>query len=182
MKECNDRKLNVVTRSMELLGGRVGVISPGVSVDSSDSDRLLRDTITDNKSHAQMMEHLRHPAMPTQHSLRLLRSCVLPQVSYVMRTTPADVSRATLVAFDRDVIKTAMAKLGIDDDELPQPSVLSAPYRAGGIALRQQSTIADIAFFLRGSSTAIHQHYHRSSHPLSCGPHRHSSVRARKSS
>ena len=50
-------------------------------------------------------------------------------------------------AFDRDVIKTAMAKLGIDDDELPQPSVLSAPYRAGGIALRQQSTIADIAFF-----------------------------------
>ena len=90
---------------MELLGGRVGLHDP-----RADAERLLHEAVVDNAAHAQMMQHIGHARMPTQHALCLLRSCVAPQVGYVKRVTSPDVSPNMLAAFGRTVVAQARAE------------------------------------------------------------------------
>ena len=69
---------------------------------------------------------LRHPAMPMQDAFLLLRSCALPSLSFLTRTTPPELLRESARRFDRLVRDTFLHIMQLDPERIAQSGVASA--------------------------------------------------------
>jgi len=105
---------------------------------------------------------LRHPAMPVQAAFLLLRSCALPSLSFLTRTTPPELLRDSAQRFDKLVRDTFLHIMQLDVVRIDKSQVatadelrtmLSLPLKLGGMGLRPAERVAPSAYF--ASAAAI---------------------------
>ena len=146
---CNTRQL-AHSASLESLGVMLG----------SDSDIRAHC----DKQVAEMEQRfrlLRHPAMPVQAAFLLLRSCALPSLSFLTRTTPPELLRESAQRFDGLVRETFLHIMQLDPQRITKSKVataeelfamLSLPLKLGGMGLRAAESISPSAYFSSAAS------------------------------
>ena len=101
------------------------------------------------ETHEALFEALRHPSMPVQVSMLLLRHCAHPRMNYVCRSMPPSITAEACRRFDQMVLETAVAKLQLGPIlslPLEAQKQLQLPLRLGGFGLRSTEATAPAAF------------------------------------
>ena len=140
-KLCGEHRVQLaVGTSMELLGSRVGLLS--------DADATLFVEWVEQSSH-RFIQAMRHPHMPLQFALCLLRVSFIPRLHYQLRTLPPSVTRRGAERIDAIVMSTLLQLLEINDNELAPATrrLIALPTRMGGLGIRSQRLVSDAAFY-----------------------------------
>jgi len=104
---------------------------------------------------------LRHPAMPVQVAFLLLRSCALPSLAFLTRTTPPELLQPSARRFDELVQSTFFRIMGLSPVRIAKAGIVSAeqlqtmislPLRRGGMGLRPAERICASAYFASAAS------------------------------
>src|SRR5690242_794749 len=99
-------------------------------------------------THNQLFSALRHPQMPTQHALLILRQSALPRLNFLLRTLPPSLTTNACQLFDQLVLGTATHILGLSPDLLTQEALalLRLPLKCGGFGFRSMVSVAPAAY------------------------------------
>eukprot|EP00455_Lapot_gusevi_P003283 TRINITY_DN1134_c0_g1_i5.p1 TRINITY_DN1134_c0_g1~~TRINITY_DN1134_c0_g1_i5.p1 ORF type:complete len:270 (-),score=35.34 TRINITY_DN1134_c0_g1_i5:1216-1923(-) len=141
------RGIQVSRGMMEVLGAVVGL----------DTDRMIawaKNTVN-SEAHNRLFASLMHDAMPCQISLRLLRTCALPRLNFLMRVLPPLVLAGALRQFDEKVFRVLTTKIGLPHDlsNFHKWNIYS-PIKKGGLGLRSMFFVAPAAFLASIASAA----------------------------
>jgi hypothetical protein len=95
---------------------------------------------------------LRHKRMPVQYSMLLLRYCMVPKFSYLIRTLPPSIIDSLCTRFDDLIIKTAFTILHLHSVDAPDVThelmrkQISLPCKLSGFGLTSSKLIARFAY------------------------------------
>jgi hypothetical protein len=145
VKLAAERKLKVVSGSMEVLGAPVG------------SDVKFTDSWLDKhvKSHDRFFQLLQRPDLSVQVAYLLLRLSAIPGFGFLTRVIRPRLLAPHAEQFDKMVFGAATTKFGISppiSDSVLQ--LLSLPIRLGGMGLRAMRTVSPIAYWCAVASAA----------------------------
>jgi len=149
IEQCTTRQL-AHSNSLESLGVMLG--------NDSDVQAHCEERID---ALEQCFKTLRHPSMPVQVAFLLLRSCALPSLSFLTRTTPPELLLPSAQRFDELVRSTFFHIMGLLPDRIAKSRIVSAeqlqtmislPLKRGGMGLRPAERISASAYFASAAS------------------------------
>ena len=120
------------------------------------------------QSHRRMFSLLLDRGMPTQIGMYLLRLCMVPRLSYLIRVMPYEVMMDATLTFDQQVIETACRLGNIEEDEITEKikEQLQLPVARGGFGLLSTSQLSLPAHFCSLLHVLRDLHSHFPSSPL----------------
>ena len=136
-----DLQFRLVNKAAIVLGAPVGVD------DSSINDLLVKDT---HNYHERFFNTLLSPLLHHQEVFLLLRYCMLPKLTHLMRTVRPHWLHTTTQQFDQLIINIINQRLSIPNSStpnLPYQTILSLPIRLGGFGLRSTTTTSPFAYW-----------------------------------
>ena len=141
-----DKGVSIVTGAVRVLGAAIGP-------DPAARQELLLELSSQQRALLEACK--RHDLLSNQAALALIRCCLAPSLSYLLRVTPP--SRMKPLARQHDeLVRGAVARrLGIIS-ELPEDAVtqLHLPVREGGLGIPSAEAISRFAWFSSVASSA----------------------------
>ena len=138
LAQLSSREIAVNTAGRKILGAPFGP--------DDQSIKEVAESIV--RSHDTMFSLLSHPNMDPKVAYMILRMCMAPRLSYLMRTTPHHLLTAALSHFD-----TRMEETFLHITQIPRTSIgvsalrrISLPLRQSGFGIRPSSTTAPLAY------------------------------------
>src|ERR1044071_730006 len=108
-----------------------------------------------SESHKTLFECLVNPLLPSHHAFVLLRSSVLPRLSYLSRVVPPEVLLPAAEWFDSSVRSTFSKRLRDPPLSADMSLRISLPIRFGGFGLRPVVRVSPIAYACSLASAAF---------------------------
>jgi hypothetical protein len=132
-----DLQFRVIDKASIVLGAPVGIDEASIH------KLIIKET---NNCHEQFFKTLLSPLFYHQEVFLLLRYCILPKITHLMRTVRPQWLHTTAQQFDHLVLDTIMNRLSITSD-LPYQTLVTLPIRLGGLGFRTTSTISPLAYW-----------------------------------
>jgi Reverse transcriptase (RNA-dependent DNA polymerase) len=93
-----------------------------------------------------LFEQLKHPALPPQEAMLIMRNCTVPIPVYLSRVLPPAVLSDAAQAFDRDLLDAAQTKLELPQLTSSQTQQLNHKLIHAGFGLTSTAAISPIAY------------------------------------
>jgi hypothetical protein len=130
------------------------VLGARIACSEADEGLIDEECLAEARGHSVMFERLSHKLMQDecQTGLLLLRSCALPRMDYVVRTTAPQLLHRASAVFDADALRCFGALTGIDTVRLTpsQQLQLTLPLNCGGMGLRPLTRTTHAAYLAAG--------------------------------
>ena len=130
----------------------VGVVGAVVGRDDAAIRAGICEVLAGAGNHNAFLRRLQLDDMPLHSALMLLRVCLVPAMNYYLRCIAPACIENEAQCFDRRVLKAAMDKLGVDDNEVggekeeSVTALLQRKLRDGGAALVPAARTSPAAF------------------------------------
>ena len=125
---------------------RRGALLAGIPVGAEDAIRRLCAEAAEKNN--DFFDALRHPALPAQSAMLMLRQSGVPRLVHLLRTVSLDIITPIAHLHDQSVLYTALSILGLDPTHLNPMAIqqIMLPVRLGGLGLRSQVMTAPLAY------------------------------------
>lgn len=103
-----------------------------------------------------LLRKLQDPLIPAQIALLLLRQCVLPKLTFLMRVLPPQLILGPATKFDGEVLRLICKRLGLQEENLSEDTrtMIRLPIRMGGLGYRKMADLPTIAFWASSAAAA----------------------------
>src|ERR1700733_663204 len=115
---------------------------------------FLRSTCRVSESHTQLFECLGNQLLPSHHAFALLRSAVLPRLSYLSRVVSPEILLPAAEWFDSSVRGTFSKRLREPALSADVSLRISLPVRFGGFGLRPVVRVSPVSYVCSLASAA----------------------------
>jgi hypothetical protein len=129
--ECSRLGITLDLEGVKLLGGCV-------TFDDCYREQFLTAEV---QSKSAFFDRLLTPSLPSSYALRILSTCGIPRMSYLMQIVRPRPALQPFLWFDRLTVRTICTKLGIDVAHISpaQRKQLHLPLREGGLGITRSS-------------------------------------------
>ena len=147
------RNVPIVRDATTLLGAPVGW----------DRQKMTATAMDIHRESSLLFEQLKHPALPPQEAMLIMRNCTVPVPGYLSRILPPAVLRQAAQAFDHDLLDVAVTKLQLPDLKSSQQQQLRRKLIDAGFGLTSIAELSPIAHTcaLASSATLLCEPRHR---------------------